>query len=389
MFAYLYWTVGLLLYLFSLPLILLKQRNPRYQERLPAQYFLKHNSPFQKEGIWFHSCSLGETRGLTAIIECLSETVNMTAITNTGFAEAKRLASGEARYLPFEIFLPWWMKRQKILVVTESEYWYLLFYLAKRKRMKTVLVNARISDMHWERYQRFRWFYAKVLGQIDQIFAQTTRDKERLEILGAKRVTVTGNSKLANLPKTTKALQKPEGRMIVAASTHRSEELLVLDAWERAMGRLVIVPRHPERFDEVDMLIREWISDRAISYHRYTEKSTFDADIVLIDKMGELVNIYAIADVVILGGSFVTYVGGHNPVEVASFKNILITGEFVYNERAIYESLEHYHIIKERALAGLLQQLDTLKPCRIKQSGDIEPIIAYIKKETEGEECVD
>jgi len=310
----------------------------------------------------------------------------MSTITNTGYAEAQKLATAEARYLPFEIFLPFWMTKQKILIVSESEYWYLLFYLAKRKGMHTVLVNARISDMHYPRYRRLKWFYRKIFQQIDQVFAQTPKDKERLEALGAKQVIVTGNSKLANIPTATKALKKPQGRMIVAASTHRSEEALIMKAWRREMGRLVIVPRHPERFDEVDELIRECISDTSLSYHRYSEQADLDGDIVLVDKMGELINIYAISDVVVLGGSFISGVGGHNPIEVASFDNVLITGEYIYNEIGMYENIEHYHIVKEEDLPVLLADLEGLAPCRIIQQGDIEPIISYIERAIAEEE---
>ncbi len=384
MFTYLYWTVSLLLYILSLPLILYKQRKPRYKERIPARYFLKNNPKFSKKGIWFHSCSLGETRGLQPIIERIDDTLNMSVITNTGYKEAEKIAPGNARYLPYEIFLPFWITPQKLLVVTESEYWYLLFYIARKRGAKTMLVNARISDKHYDRYRRFSWFYCKVFAQIDIIFAQSIKDKERLEHLGARNIHITGNTKLTNIPKVTHAIFKPEGKLIVAASTHDTEEALILSSWKREQGRLVIVPRHPERFDAVDRLIQTYIGDTSLSYHRYSAKENLNADIVLVDKMGELVNIYAISDVVILGGGFVPGVGGHNPVEPAYFDNILITGELIYNEISLYGSLEHYTVIQNEALPQTLAQLDSLEACRITQPGNIEPIMAYINQEVYG-----
>ncbi len=384
MFKYLYWTVGLLLYILSLPLMLYKQRKPRYKERIPARYFLKNNSKFTKSGIWFHSCSLGETRGLQPVIDQIDDVVNMSVVTNTAFAEAKKMANAEVRYLPFEIFLPFWTTKQKILIVTEAEYWYLLFLIAKTKGVPTMLMNARISDKHYEGYKRYRWFYKKILDNIDMIFAQSQKDKKRLEELGAKNVQVTGNSKLVNLPKVTKRLIKPEGHMIVGSSTHAPEEKLILDAWSREQGRLIMVPRHPERFDEVDQLIQRRIEKSTLSYHRYSQNQSLDADIVLVDSMGELINIYAISDVVILGGGFVYGSGGHNPIEPAYFNNILITGELIYNQTSLYDCLEHYLVIKNEVLAQTLNELDQMQPCRITQPGTIAPIMRYINHKVYG-----
>ena len=385
MFTYLYWTVGLLLYLFSLPVMLYKQRYPRYRERIPARYFLKNNPRFTKSGLWFHSCSLGETRGLQPIIDRLDDTINMSTITNTGFDEAKRITSGDVRYLPFEFFLPFWIGPQKALIVTESEYWYLLFLFAKKRGATTILINARISDSHYARYRKLRWFYKRVFAQIDMVFAQSSRDKERLEILGARNIEVLGNTKLANIPQVTRAINKPNGRLIVAASTHETEEALILKAWKREQGRLVIVPRHPERFDAVAALIETYVSRTELSYHRYSQRETLDADIVLVDSMGELINIYAVSDVVILGGGFTEGVGGHNPMEPAYFGVALITGRYIENTISVYVSLEDYYKIDHEALPEVLGSIDTLKPCRIIEPGNTTPIIEYIQQEIYGE----
>ncbi len=382
MFKYLYWLLGLLLYIIAIPILLYKKRSPRYQETIPARFFLKNNPSFTKKGIWFHSCSLGETKGLQPIIDRLpQETINMSVVTNTAFSHAHKMTKDEVRYLPFELFLPFWITPQKALIVTEAEYWYLLFLVAKAKGAKTMLINARISDKHYASYQKYNWFYTKIFSQIDIIFAQSQRDKERLETLGVKEVIVTGNSKLVNLPIVTQNLSKPNGILIVAGSTHAPEEALILEAWEREQGRLVIVPRHPERFDEVDGLIRKRIESSNLTYHRYSQQEDFEADIVLVDKMGILINIYAISDVVILGGGFVYGSGGHNPIEVAHFGAVLITGELIYNQTSLYECIDHYYVIKNNELKEYLNKFDTLLPSRINQLGTIEPVMAYIERE--------
>ena len=385
MFKYLYWTVGLLLYLLFLPVMFFKQRYPKYKQHIPARYFLKNNSKFTPHGLWFHGCSLGETRGLRPLIERLDGMIHMSTITCTGFAEACSIARGEVRFLPFEIFLPWWITPQKLLVVTESEYWYLLFHIARKKGAKTILVNARISDHRYDRYRRFHWFYKRVFGEIDRVFAQSEKDKKRLEALGAKQVEVTGNTKLANTPMVTHALNKPSGRVITAASTHETEEKLILNTWSRIQGRLVIVPRHPERFERVDQLIRKHIENTSLSYHRYSEHKNLDADLVLVDCMGELINIYAVSDVVILGGGFVQGIGGHNPVEPAYFNTVLITGQWIHDQVSVYDALIDYTVADKESLPVLLKNLDTLPRCRIVQQGDIEPILRYIAEEVYGE----
>ena len=381
MFAYLYWGVSLLLYLLLLPMMLFKQRYPKYRQHIPARYFLKNNPKFPPHGIWLHSCSLGETRGLRPLVERLDGMIHMSTITHTGFAEAKSIGRAEVRFLPFEIFLPLWITPQKLLVVTESEYWYLLFHIARKRGAKTILINARISDHRYARYRRFRWFYKRVFGEIDRVFAQSQRDKQRLEELGARRVEVAGNTKLANTPAVSKVLDKPNGRVIVAASTHEAEEQLILDAWKRRQGRLVIVPRHPERFEAVDRLIKEHVKHTNLSYHRYSEQKDLNADIVLVDCMGELINIYAVSDVVILGGSFVQDIGGHNPVEPAYFDTVLITGEWIYDQISMYDALIDYTIVKNDNLSEVLENLDTLPVCKIVNRGNIDSIVKYITEE--------
>ncbi|MEA3513000.1 MAG: lipid IV(A) 3-deoxy-D-manno-octulosonic acid transferase [Campylobacterota bacterium] len=382
MFKYIYWILSLILYILALPLLFYKKREERYKETIPARFFLKNNPSFKKEGIWFHSCSLGETRGLKPIIDRLgNETINMSVVTNTGYQEAENF-SKNVRYLPFELFLPFWITKQKILIVTEAEYWYMLFFIAKLKGAKTILINSRISEKNYKNYKKYNWFYSYIFNNIDKIFAQSELDKQRLLNLGIKKdIEVTGNSKLVNLPKITKNLIKSKDRLIVGSSTHETEEQIILDAWDRSQGVLVIVPRHPERFDEVEELINIYIKDTNLTYHRFSSKEDFDADIILVDKMGELINIYAISDVVILGGGFIYGTGGHNPIEVAYFaNNILITGELIYNQTSLYESINNHYIIKNDELKNHLNKIDKLKIASLTQKGTIEPIIKYINK---------
>jgi len=298
---------------------------------------------------------------------------NISVMTNTGFEEAKKLSSS-VRYLPFEIFLPFWINKQKALVVMEAELWYFLFLFAKKRGAKTYLINARISDKSYKSYKRFSFFYKKVFANIDKTFAQTQEDKNRLLELGAKNIEVIGNIKLVQLPKVTKELKREKETLITAGSTHENEEELILKAYDRKFGKLVIAPRHPERFEKVAKLIEKYSKKNSLSFHRFSQKEEFSSDIILIDKLGELNNIYAVSDIVILGGAFAN-VGGHNPIEPAYFGCKLISGKRIFNQKSLFECVKNYKIIEDNQLKETLKNAQGLKKSSLLQKGDIQPII--------------
>lgn len=372
LFSIVYYFIATLIYVLAIPYLILKSKNPKYKIAIPSKFFLSNNSSFEKEGIWFHCCSMGETKAIKPLVDEF-EDVNISVITNTGFDEAKKLTQN-VRYLPFEIFLPFWVKRQKALVVIEAELWYMLFLCARAKGAKTFLINARISDKSYDSYKKFSFFYKRVFNKIDKVFAQTQIDKERLIELGAKDVEVIGNIKLAQLPKVTREFEKQDEVLITAGSTHESEEELILKAYDRKFGKLVIVPRHPERFEKVDLLISNFIKDKNLTYHRFSKKENFTSDIVLVDKIGELNNIYSISDVVILGGAFEN-IGGHNPVEPAFFNCKIISGENIFNQKSLFECVNNYTIIKSNELKETLENIEKLEKSTLVQKGDLQAIL--------------
>ena len=377
-FSIFYYLVLSFIYILAIPYLIFKSRNSKYRQAIPAKFFLKDNVPFKENGIWFHSCSMGETKAIKPLIDNYLENANISVITNTGFEEAKKI-SPNVRYLPFEIFLPFWVNKQKVLVVMEAELWYLLFLLAKKKGAKTLLINARISDKSYKSYKRFSFFYKRIFQNIDKVFAQSEVDKLRLEELGASNVEVIGNIKLAQLPKVNVKLEKPKQVVITAASTHENEEKLILDTYKKEQGKLIIVPRHPERFEKVDFLIREFIKDKNISYQKYSVKDDFDSDIILIDKMGILNDIYAISDVVILGGAF-EKIGGHNPIEPAFFKCKIISGKNIFNQKSLFDCIKNYYLIENDELGEYLNNIKDLKKSILTKAGSIEPIIKEINR---------
>ena len=382
-FSIVYYLISVFLYIIAIPYLIYKSTKSKYKEAIPARFFLKNNPKFDTNGIWFHSCSMGETKSLKPIIDELKNNnigpINISTNTNTGFEAAKQLTSN-ARYLPFELFLPFWINKQKVLVVMEAELWYMMFLYAKINHTKTILINARISDKSYNSYKKYQWFYSKIFKNIDKVFAQTDIDKKRLIELGAMNVETIGNIKLSHLPKITKSIQKLDDKFITTlASSHKNEEQLILNGYYKEMGRLIIVPRHPERFDLVDSLIKEYVKDKDISYSRYTQNDSLNTDIILIDTMGELINIFAISDAVILGGAF-EKIGGHNPIEPAYFNCALISGEHIFNQKALFECVKNYRIIKNEEILDIMQNIKDIPKASLIKAGTIDPIIKEIKR---------
>jgi len=382
-FFFLYSLVAFLLYFLALPFLLLFSFKAKYRQSLPARFFLWKNPPLKSDGIWFHSCSFGEAKAIKPLVDALpSDMLRMSTTTHTGY-EAISAYTQESRYLPFESLLFIWLKPQKALVVMEAEFWYLLFALAQKRGAKTLLINARMSQKSYPKYVRMGWLYRQIFKHIDEVYAQTALDKERLESLGAKNVVVTGNIKLSELPTVTKTLVKPSGLVLCAASTHEGEEQLILDAFadfkkENDEARLIVVPRHPERFDKVATMIDSFAKNEKLSWHRYSLNENLEDDIVLIDALGELVNIYSIADIVILGGAFEP-IGGHNAAEAAQFGCKIISGKHYFNQVDIFEAVEGIAVVEASNLSRRLLQHGVLKATTLKTKSDMSPIVESIK----------
>jgi len=340
--------------------------------------------PRDENSIWFHACSLGETVALTPIVKHLNDLdPSISVTTQTGFDAAKKMAN-KTRYLPYESWLPFWVTKQKVLVVLEAELWYMLFLVAKSKGTKTALLNARISDKSYKSYKKMSWLYRRLFSYVDKVFCQSDVDKVRLLELGAKNVEVIGNIKLANVVKTTRTLSKLKTRMFVGASTHESEEALILDAFGSLLetttekSSLVMVPRHPERFNSVDTLMKSFAKKHQLSYHRYSKQSDFESDVVLVDTLGELINIYGISDVVILGGGF-TPIGGHNPLEPATFNNKIISGPHYFNQKGLFPLVKNIEIVENEGLSEALKNVDALEVASIEGSVDLTSFYEWIK----------
>lgn len=300
--------------------------------------------------IWLHAVSVGEVLAALPLIEALlarypSLPLLVTTTTPTG-SERVREALG-ARvlhvYAPYDLsgavrrFLE--RTRPRLALVMETELWPNLYAGLRRRRIPLLLLNARLSARSARGYRRLGSLVRGTLACVDFIAAQGRDDAERLLALGAptERVAVLGNIKfdLAPLPELDAAASELRARwpgrpVLIAASTHEGEDEQVLDAYAQLKTRfpqlvLFLVPRHPERFERVAALV----TGRGYALSRRS-RSEAGAEVYLGDTMGELMTLYAAADVAFVGGSLVP-TGGHNPIEPAALGLPVLCGPHVFN----------------------------------------------------------
>ncbi len=320
--------------------------------------------PGAMTSIWLHGVSVGEVLAARTLLPALREQypghpVFLSTTTETGRQVAEGIEGLDGVFY-FPVDLPGPIGRvldqvRPMLVITvDTEIWPNLLRLCRRRGIRTVLVNGRISDRSFPRYRLARWFFRHVLGDLDLACMQSEESARRLMALGAPapRVQVTGNLKFDALePATGPVRRAPEGiqrtfrltegrTVVVAASTHPGEDASVLDAFDEVLERdassmLVLAPRHPERADEVLTLS----SDRGHAAVRRTELP-FDreprARVIVLDTVGELASLYELATVVFLGGSLVPH-GGHNLLEPAVCARPVVFGPHMHNFAEIAE----------------------------------------------------
>ncbi len=372
-----------MLYLVALPLLIYLSFKQKYRQSIPSRFFLFNNPKFKNENsIWFHVCSLGEARALKPILDLVKQSnIKITTITQTGQSEAKKY-NADVRYLPYEMFLPFWIKKQKLLIVLEAEFWFMLFTVMSAKGGRVILLNARISEKSVNKYLQFAWFYKKILAHVEIIYAQSEADKNRFLALGAKDIEVIGNIKLAGEIVKTKTYQKPDRECIVAGSTHAGEEESILKAFieykKQSDSQLIIVPRHPERFQSVYELMQSYAQKNSLTLSRFSTCQDFKTDMILIDAMGELNNIYAISDIAILGGAFKEDVGGHNPLEPAYFGCKIITGKHFFHQKELFKYVHHVQYVEADEIHKALLACGNLPESMVEEKINLQPVIEKI-----------
>jgi 3-deoxy-D-manno-octulosonic-acid transferase len=316
---------------------------------------VRHDEPARNAPLWIHAVSVGEVQASAGLVAALRRTqpalpLLLTTATPTGMARARRLFAHqvELRYAPFDLpgaarrFLQRTQPRGALFL--ETELWPNLLAACAARAIPVALVNARVSQRSLQRYLRFapRLLRATV-GSLALIAAQSRQDAARFTLLGAAagRVQVSGNIKFdIELPEdlrtraTTLSARHAIGRLVwVAGSTHAGEEEVLLDAHEllrvsNPAALLVLVPRHPQRFEAVAKLL----AARGVKFARHSagQPTAADVTVLLVDCVGELLAFYALADLAFVGGSLVP-VGGHNLLEPAALSLATLSGPHVFN----------------------------------------------------------
>ena len=343
----------LLLYA-AMPLVLLRlvwraRRQRGYLRHVAERFGFHGDAPAAQPCLWVHAVSVGETRAAEPLIRALQarypqQRILLTHMTPTG-RETGEAVFGDAVirvYLPYDLpgavarFLDHF--RPVAGVVMETEVWPNLIHAATHRDIPLYLVNARLSERSLAGYRRTGALARDALAAFTAIAAQSAADAERLQTLGAARVTVTGNLKFDLDPPADQLEQGCAWRaavgvrpVVLAASTREGEEALLLDAVLRAgAGDVlwVIVPRHPQRFDSVAALI----TARGLRLQRRSGGAIIanDTQVLLGDSMGEMAVYYALSDVVLMGGSFLDF-GAHNLIEPCAAAKPVIVGPSTYN----------------------------------------------------------
>ena len=376
-----------LLFTILLPFMLLRLlrrslKNPDYRRRIPERFGFVHRS-LPPGAIWVHSVSVGETIAAQPLVERLllrypDTPVLVTTMTPTGSAQVKRQFGERVlhTYLPYD--LPWFWKRffkqvqPRILIVMETELWPNLLAHCDEADVPTVLANARLSEKSARGYRRFAALTRPMLNCLSAIGVQNSTDGERFLALGypRERITDTGSIKFdIDVSETVQQAgqqlrqQWGERRPVLAlASSHEGEDELLLDCYLRLASAskglmLMIIPRHPERFDQVVEAARA----KGLRVHRRTDGQISPAasettQVYVADTMGEMIPLLSATDFVVMGGSFEP-VGGHNPIEPAALGKPVLIGPHYFNFATIVTNLEACGALKVTSAARLNQDL--------------------------------
>ncbi len=301
------------------------------------------------------------------------EVIIVTTTTKTGQEIAQKVFANVAdkiTYFPFEYFFSVisfikTFNPQKI-IIAETEIWPSFVTIAKMIGVKVYTINGRISPKSYKGYKKIKLFITPILNRYEKILMQTKDDAQRITDIGANKdkVEVMGNLKFDITPNLTidminkykNELKTYNYRLFIAASTHKGEDEIVLNVFNNLKNtyddaKLLLVPRHPQRYDEVSELLN-------ISGYKWGKRSNNDNfddnEIILLDTMGELSKLFSICYIAFIGGSF-TQTGGHNPLEANIWGKPVITGPTVFNFKDVYK------IAQEKECAVIVKDEEEFK----------------------------
>jgi 3-deoxy-D-manno-octulosonic-acid transferase len=354
---------------------LLARRGSHYLPTLPGRLGSETGAAGVQGALWLHAVSVGEVGVAATLAQALSPALPLlvTTVTPTGQERARVAFASRAgvAYLPFDLGFAvrrFFRRHQPgALILVEGDYWPLLLREARRRGLPVAVVNGRVGDRGFRRMLRLRAVLGPLFAAVDRFGVQTAGDRDRLVRLGIDpgRIVVTGNLKYESpepprKPELEAALREvAAGRpLLVAGSTMAGEEAAVVEAFQAAGGGesalLVLAPRHPERWNEVDALLQA----RNAGHVRRTALGGGSARpsmpaVVLLDSLGELSGLYRLAAAAFIGGTLVPS-GGHNPLEAARFGVPIAVGPAMHNFREMAEAFDAAGAWRRVADAGKL-----------------------------------
>ena len=337
-----------------------------------------------RKTIWVHAVSVGEVLAASRLVNEVSACapqyrVLLSTTTQTGQRLAReRTGASHTFYFPLDF--PWIVKRYLrtldpvLLVLVETEFWPNLLTACRRSSIPVAVVNGRISDRSLPRYLRLRAIWKQILAGVSIMMAQSEEDAKRLKAIGAPagRVSFAGNLKFdvrsaepAAITTTLREKLAPGTRVLVCGSTLDGEEEILLDAFQQLLKTfpdcvMILAPRHPERFARVAGLLKNR-KDRFVRRSNWMKRPAKikPGTVILLDSIGELASVYALASVAFVGGSLVPG-GGHNPLEPAQFAVPVVMGTHYANFRAIIDTLLQAEALKLATKETLVPMLENL-----------------------------
>lgn len=335
-------------------------RNSEYNRRRFERFGFVPRAA-KPNGYLFHCVSVGEVVAASCLIKQIMQKepdayITVTTTTPTGSARVNDIFGQQVHhiYLPYDLHMAMagMIKRikPKAVIITEVELWPNLIHACWKRDIPVMVINARMTDRSARRYAKISKVFTPMLKKLAHVCAQGERDYNNYLMLGMPKnaITLTNNIKFDQAQTPNHAndgfmgMYKDSGPILVAGSTHESEEAVILNAvtrlWETVPQlRLILVPRHPERFDAVAKLITQ----EGLDYVRTSQLSDIpsSAKIILLDEMGKLNNAYSVATFAFVGGSIADK-GGHNALEPAAFSIPVLMGPNTYNNPVICAYLQ-------------------------------------------------
>lgn len=393
------WIYSAVFYI-ALPLILLRLlwrsiKAPHYRKRWKERFgFLPAIAP-NKTVLWLHTVSVGETIAAKPLVEALlsdypDDALVITTTTPTGSAQVKKQYAQQIiegriyhTYIPYDLpdCIHRFLKRvqPKIAIFMETEVWPNILHACHHQKISTILVNARLSEKSLKSYKKLPNFSQQTFSKFTKIIAQTEQDanrffqlmpsltshlrKERIRVSGNIKTEIAVDHRLRAAAKDLKDQWSQQGskKIIIAASTHRGEDDIILSAYQQLLNqsgniRLLIVPRHPERFTEV----RQQCEALGLVVAARSESVgvSENTQVIVGDTMGEMMLFFGVSDVAIIGGSFIEH-GGHNMLEAAAWRLPIISGNSVYNFAKIAADMEQQQallLVETSELKEIVQQ---------------------------------